>query len=129
MYDYDEIDRALFALPLEAPPAALRQSILNCTVNAPAAVRASALAWWETLGIGAVAALAIWLTVAVLTGASAGAAIGSAFTSFGAAFTSFGRSLSDPTTLGWLTVGASAALWLSFLSLRPARAVVRSGRS
>jgi hypothetical protein len=45
MYEFDEIDRALFALPLEDPPPGLRQSILNCTVNAPAAVRSASAPW------------------------------------------------------------------------------------
>jgi Na+/phosphate symporter len=122
MYEFDEIDRALFALPLEDPPPGLRQSILNCTVNAPAAVRSAALAWWELLGIGAVAALAVWLAV----GAVRGTNLGSALTS---ALIGFGHSLADPGTLAWLTVGATVSLWLTFISLRPANVLGRFGRS
>jgi hypothetical protein len=122
MYEFDEIDRALFALPMEEPPADLRQSILNCTVNAPAAVRSSALAWWEMLGIAAVAALAVWLAV----GAVRGTALGSALTN---GLIGFGHFLADPGVLAWLTVGATVSLWLTFISLRPANALARFGRS
>ena len=54
MSDYDEhddLDRALFALPLEEPPAGLRASILRATVFAGPAV-ASPLGRAETVGIG-----------------------------------------------------------------------------
>ena len=33
--DYDDLDRALMALPLEEPPAGLRESILASTIYAP----------------------------------------------------------------------------------------------
>ena len=51
--DFDELDRALFALPLEAPPPGLRQSILNATVYARAQAAAGPeIRTWELLAVG-----------------------------------------------------------------------------
>ena len=57
------LERALFALPLEEPPADLRGRILAATVYRPALP----FKMWEVWVIGTLMALAVWLMIAVLT--------------------------------------------------------------
>jgi hypothetical protein len=109
--DFDELDRALFALPLEEPPPGLRQSILNATIHAPArAALQPILRPWEASLAGAAVAVAVWLVYALV-----------AYKGFAASFTdaTFGilRAFSDPVTLAWLGLGAAIAAWLVFLNL------------
>jgi energy-converting hydrogenase Eha subunit B len=123
MHEYDDIDRALFALPLEAPPQGLREAILRSTVHAPRRVAATAPAFlWESIGVGVSLALAVWLTIALVANPGFAAQALSALIAFG-------RVLTDPATLTWLAVGASATLWLSIVTLRPVHARARSGRT
>ncbi len=120
MYDYDEIDRALFALPLEEAPLGLREAILGVTIHAPRPrVAAAPIGLWESVTLGVLFAVLTWLSIEILTNpAFAHQAL--------AALGIFGRTLESPATLLWLGLGASVALWLSFPSLRPARTTVRS---
>jgi hypothetical protein len=120
-YEYDEIDRALFALPLEEPPKGLRQSILALTVHAPLAAE-ERIGWWESLAIGLGLALAAFLAWLVVTNPAFGAQIV-------AVLVTFGRILSEPPMLAALTAGCSAVAWVSLMTFRPARVEVRSNRA
>jgi hypothetical protein len=118
-HDDDELDRALLALPLEPLPDGLRASILAAVSVAPVPI----LTGWEIAGIGAIFALATWLTILVLTG---GSSIGA---SIGQAGGDLARVASNWTALVWFAVGGSTALWLSLASfpqrVRPVREVAR----
>jgi hypothetical protein len=103
MYDDDALDRALFALPLEEPPADLRASILAVTAYRPAA----AFSVWETVGIGTIAAVAVWLVVLVAMGG--GTLFVHSLSTIGTAVT---HALSNITTLAWLAAGGATAFWL-----------------
>ena len=116
MYDSDDaLDRALFALPLEEPPADLRGAILASTAYRPAAP----FAVWEVAGLGALAAITVWLVVLIAMGGGGlfvhtAATIGS----------SIATGLSNVTVLAWLAAGAMTAFWLStFLGAHPLAAV------
>jgi hypothetical protein len=123
MHEYDDIDRALFALPLEAPPQGLREAILRATAYAPRQAGAVAPAFlWESVGVGVTLALAVWLTVALVTNPGLAAQVSSSLLAFS-------RVLSDPAALAWLAVGASATVCLSIVNLRPLHARARSGRT
>jgi len=120
-HEYDEIDRALFALPLEDPPKDLHQSILALTVYAPSEAENRA-GLWEAIAAGFSLALAAVLAWTVFRNPAFGAQIV-------AAFTLFGRGFADQATLAALTAGCSAVAWVSLMTFRPARVEVRSGRS
>jgi hypothetical protein len=120
-HEYDDIDRALFALPLEEPPQDLRRSILAITVHAPIEADERP-ALWESLAAGfglVAAAVLVW---AVIRNPAFGVQIASAFMTLGRGFT-------NQTTLAGLTAGCSAVAWVSLMTLRPARVEVRSARS
>lgn len=104
----DDLDRALFALDLEEPPAQLRSNILAATIyRAPLLVKP-----WEIWFIGALAALIVWLLIALLGGAQAG--------TFDRASDLVAQAVSAvtaPDVLFWLAIGAGAAFWISQLNL------------
>lgn len=113
----DELDRALFALELEEPPATLRGRILARTIyRAPVPVKP-----WEIWTIGAIAALAVWLIVLLLQGAPA---FDRASATLGEAFSTFTRI----DVLFWTALGASAAFWISQLNLTLAPGGSHAGR-
>ena len=114
--DCDELDRALFALPLDEPPAGLRAGILAATLYAPA-IRAPILRPWEVALVGGLLALAVLLALAA----------GRDPRLFAGLLTAV-RALTAPSTLAWLAAGVSTALWLSLINLAPLRPF-RSGRS
>jgi len=120
-HEYDDIDRALFALPLEETPQDLRRSILALTVHAPVEADERP-ALWESLTAGFGLVLAAVLVWAVIRNPAFGGQIV-------AAFMIFGRGLMNQATLAALTAGCSAVAWVSLMTLRPARAEVRSARS
>lgn len=107
----DELDRALFALPLEEPPADLRPRILAATILRPtAAFRA-----WELWVLGTVAAFAVWLTYLVLTSSpDAGHRI---VDNFAVLLRTTG--LVSLNTLFWLALGMSSAWLISSLTFMP----------
>lgn len=108
MYRDDaELERALFALPLEEPPADLRASILTTTVYRPA----PPFSVWEVTLVGALAAVVLWLVVLIFLG---GAPL--FVNSISAIAEAISRPLSHVTTLAWLTAGVATALWLSFFT-------------
>lgn len=100
----DELDRALFALPLEEPPAGLRTAILNATVyRAP-----SPFKLWEAWLIGAGAAVIVWIIGLIVAGGSERAMAASDLIA-----NSLVAFFSQPSTIVWLAIGAATALWLS----------------
>jgi hypothetical protein len=108
MYHSDDaLDRALFALPLEEPPAELRASILASTVYRPA----PPFAVWEVALLGALAAVAVWLIVLVAMGG--GTLFLTTLSDIGSAVE---RALSNVTALAWLAAGAATAFWLSLFN-------------
>jgi hypothetical protein len=105
--DDDALDRALFALPLEEPPADLRSSILTATVYRPA----PAFALWEITALGAMAAVLVWLIALIAMGG------GSLFMqTISAIASTAARPLSNVTTLAWVAAGGATAFWLSFFT-------------
>jgi hypothetical protein len=107
MYDFDDIDRALFSLQLEEPPAELRASILAVTVDAPFEVVTARPFTYLDLGIVAlVLGIAGWLAYAFTAGHLSTLALESTVRQFGSA-------LAHPQVLAWLGAGASTAVWLS----------------
>ena len=106
-HDDAELERALFALPLEEPPADLRASILTATVYRPA----PPFSVWEATLIGAIAAVSIWLIALIAMG---GAPL--FVQTLSAIATAIERPLYHVTTLAWLAAGIATALWLSFFT-------------
>jgi hypothetical protein len=114
----DELDRALFALPLEEPPQDLRASILAATVyRQPVPVKP-----WEVWLVGALCAVLTWLLLLVARGHSP--VVGSIAAYVDEAVLLF----SQPQTLFWIAVGGGAALWLSQLNLIAAPGASRAAR-
>ncbi len=104
--DFDELDRALFALPLATPPAGLRESILRATIDAPAPSSILALGRYEIVAIGSALAIFAWLLLAVLGDPSRAS-------DFSTQITLVMRALAEPATLLWLATGASIAACFS----------------
>ena len=107
-YDSDDaLDRALFALPLEEPPADLRASILTATIYRPVPV----FKLWELVTLATVAAVVVWLVGLVIMGG------GKLFVDSvqAIAMTSL-RGLPSTSTLAWVALGGGAAIWLSLFT-------------
>jgi len=108
-HDWDDaLERALFAMPLEEPPADLRASIMAATVYRPPA----AFKLWETWALGACAGIFVWLVIEMVLGDA---------TRFVHALTAMGAfvlsAASQPSTLLWIALGAGIATWLSVVDL------------
>ncbi len=110
----DELERALFALPLEEPPANLRARILAATIERPRLTFAA----WEIWMVGTVTAFMVWLAVLVATSVpDIGGAIVQTV-SYG--IDRFAGTIS-PAALVWIGVGVSFAIWMSAFSRPSAR--------
>ncbi len=110
----DELERALFALPLEEPPADLRRRILGATVYRPRLIFRTAEVW----GLGTALAIMVWLSWYVLTGVPhLGAKVTFVFASVSGVLAS---ALPAHVWL-WMALGVSSAIWISQVSLMPAR--------
>ncbi len=107
----DELDRALFAIPLEEPPDDLRASILAATIYRPT-VAMGPFKLWEAWALGAALAIVVWICVFVASG-GADPAI-AVIEPLGAS--AFGE-LTQPMVLLWTAIGGAAAFWLSQASL------------
>ncbi|HEY3675934.1 MAG TPA: hypothetical protein VGK84_08050 [Candidatus Tumulicola sp.] len=103
----DELDRALFALPLEEPPSELRGSILTATAYRPAPPFSA----WEAIGLGVISAVTVWLLAVVAMG---GAPL--FFTTLGTIGRFTADGLSNMYALAWLGAGVATALWLSLFT-------------
>ncbi len=113
-YDSDDaLDAALFALPLEEPPADLRAAILTSTVYRPAPV----FSFRELAVLGLICAVVVWLVAAVIAGGA------SLFAdSLQAVGTVITRAFSSESTLAWIAAGAATAIWVSlFTGFQPQR--------
>jgi len=110
----DELDRALFALPLEEPPVDLRARILAATVARPRLTFRA----WEVWLVGTLFAFMVWLTV--LVGTSVPDIGGVISRALSAGVDTFAESLSV-NTLMWMALGVSFAVWISQLSLPQSR--------
>ena len=104
----DDLDRAIAALPLAEPPAGFHARVMAATVYRPEpAVRP-----WEVWVIGTLIAIAAWLLWLVGSEPQAAQRIADALTY---AVDSVG--LTSAYTMIWLVGGASAAWWISQLSV------------
>lgn len=121
----DDLERSIFELPLEEPPAGMRASILMATAYRPA----PAFSFIELAVLGALGAVALWLVVLLVLGG--GALFVQTLTTIGSALS---RAFSNGTTLAWLAAGGATALWLSLftgyqpLTLIPHRSERRASR-
>jgi hypothetical protein len=121
--DLDDLDRALFALPLETPPAGLRASILNATVYAETARPVVSLARpWELWACGAALAVAAWLVFALITQRGFAATLSADI------FLTV-RPFAEPITLSWFAVGSVLAATLWYVGDATLRLPTRSARS
>jgi hypothetical protein len=103
-YSDEELERALFALPLEQPPADLRASILAATVyKAP-----PLLSRWELAGLGALVVAIAWLCWMIAMGG-----LPLFNHSLQSIAETVGRALSNTLTVSWLAAGGATAIWLS----------------
>ncbi|HET9030713.1 MAG TPA: hypothetical protein VFN49_11100 [Candidatus Aquilonibacter sp.] len=120
-YDSDDaLDRALFALPLEEPPADLRAAILTATVYRPAPLFKP----WELAVLGTLAAIVTWLVVLVIM--SGGTLAMHSVQAIGSAIES---AFSNYATLAWVAAGGGAAIWLSlFTGFQPSTKGVSAQR-
>ena len=105
-HDDDALDRALFALTLEEPPAGLRAAILSSALY-PAA---PAFSPWEIAGLGAFLAIMVWLAITVVSGGNI------LFAHAESIGVGIGRALTDYSTLWWLALGGATATWMQFFT-------------
>ncbi len=117
--DHDDLDRAIFALPLAAPPAGLRAAILRATVYAPVVRRTSPFSSLDASTIGVALAIGVWLIAWLVADHHAA----SAFTT--TAYATM-REIAEPTTMIWLALGGAIAIALNFEPLSRSR--LRGGR-
>ncbi len=112
----DELDRALFALPLEETPHDLHAAILGSTIYRPA----FPVKPWEIWTIATVVAFAAWLCIAVARGA---------FPQLANAENAVVQAFAAPAAwpvLFWILVGAAATAWFSQLPLTLGAGYVRT---
>jgi Na+/proline symporter len=108
MYDDDDLDRALAALPLEEPPARLHARILAATVDAPPV--AAPFHPWELWLVGVLAALAVWLSWLVVAEPHLAQRFSDALA------TSIATVAASSQTWLWVAIGALAAAAISATS-------------
>ncbi len=117
--DYDDLDRAIFALPLSTPPEGLRAAILRATIYAPVVRRTSPFSSLEASTIGVALAIGVWLVAWLVADHHAA----SVFTT-----TVYATMLeiAEPSTAVWLALGGAIA---TALNLEPlSRSRLRGGR-
>ena len=109
---HDDLDRMLFALPLEEPPADLRSAILAATVYRPAfPVKA-----WEATLLGVLVAICVWLGILIARGGA------DAFMQTVDVFTNgLSHVVVAQNTWLWMSVGGGVAYLLMILNLSPIR--------
>ena len=106
----EDLERALFALDLEEPPADLRGSILAATVyRAPVIFKQ-----WELVLLGAGVAVLAWVAFAIVTGG-----LPSLAGNLQAGLQTVGSALSNMLTLSWIAAGGAVAVWLSLWANPP----------
>jgi hypothetical protein len=118
----DELDRALFALPLEEPPEELRASILAATIYSPA-LPATPFKLWEAWALGAAIAVVVWICALIGSGA-----VDPLIAALRPLAISAAAAILQPVTLLWIALGGAAAFWLSQLTFISAPVPQRLGR-
>ena len=119
-YDSDEeLERALFALELEEPPADMRASILASTIYRPPVP----VQGWEIWILGGLFAVLAWL----LALAAHGSAL-PALSTFNTYVDDAVTYVAKPETLFWLAAGGGLTLWISQLNLTIAPGALRATR-
>jgi hypothetical protein len=107
MEEFDDLDRALFALPLATPPPGMRDAILRSTIYAMPET-AVAITMREVACIGAMLALAAWIIVYAMFDSHAVFAVCS---QLGA----LARGLAQTQTLAWVASGAAIAVLANYV--------------
>jgi hypothetical protein len=110
MMNDDDLDRALFELPLADPPAGLRASILAMTAYSPQPI----VRTWETIAIGVALAALTWLSLSIVTSDGPIARFA------GALGQTLAGVLTDRQTLVWLGTGGIAVMVILLADARPA---------
>ena len=110
MNEFDDLDRALRALPLEEPPPGLHQGIMAATLYRPALP----FKQWETWVVGTLCALTIWLALYFQSSLSADRI--AALVHRGVSSVSE-LALGDSATFIWLAIGVSIVLWVANLDI------------
>jgi len=107
----DDLDRALFALPLEEPPAGLHERIMAATAMRPSPT----FAMWEWMLLVVAVSLTIAATVWMFTSAPGSVhRLGYAVVGMARALGLFQRA-----TYIWLGVGITSVWWISSLNFMP----------
>lgn len=114
-----DLDRALFALPLEEAPHDLRAAILGATAYR----HAPPFALWEAWTFGALAAIIGWLCISIATG-GAERLVSTVESLSGTAY----QFLGQPSTIIWMAIGVGVALWVSLADLAPVPSLPRLRR-
>lgn len=114
----DELERALFALPLEEPPVDLRARILAATIARPRLTFRT----WEVWVVGTLLAFMCWLTFLVSTSVPDIGGVISGALARGVDL--FAETLSLNTVM-WMALGTSFVVWISQLSLPQSRREIR----
>ncbi len=114
-----DLDRALFALPLEEAPHNLRATILAATAYRPA----PPFALWEAWTFGTLTAIIGWLCISIATGGAEH--LVSTVESLSAAVYQF---VAQPSTFIWMAIGVGVALWVSLADLAPVPSLPRIRR-
>jgi hypothetical protein len=103
----DELDRALFALPLEEPPADMHQRIMSATVLRTAPAFRPWELWLLAFAVVLVCVATAWIATSSPVAASR---LADSIVSFMRGFGLFSRS-----TYVWLAIGLSSVWWISSL--------------
>ncbi|MBC5799566.1 MAG: hypothetical protein GIW94_06260 [Candidatus Eremiobacteraeota bacterium] len=106
--DFDELDRALFALPLETPPPGMRDAILRSTIGAGAhaPAKTSPFGTWDIVGLGTALAVCVWLLLLLFWDKAFDAMLTVNAVALVHGFV-------EPSTLLWLAAGGAVAAWVS----------------
>ncbi len=107
----DELDRALFALPLEEPPADLHEQIMAATVLRPAPTFAS----WEWVLL----VVAISLTIAATTWIFTSSPGSVHRLGYAVVNGLHGLGFYSRATWVWIAIGLSSVWWISSLNFMP----------
>ena len=110
MNEFDDLDRALRALPLEEPPPGLHQGIMAATLYRPALPIKSWVAWVA----GTLCAVVIWIALYLQSAIPAdrvAAIVQRSVSTIG------DLAFNDSATLIWLAIGTSIVLWAANLDI------------
>jgi hypothetical protein len=102
----DDLDRALFALPLEEPPADLHRRIMAATVLRPVPTFRQWELWALVLGVVLLAFAAVWTLTLPAAGSHLADTVVAGMRALG---------LFERATYLWLAVGISSVWWISSL--------------